>query len=257
MSSFTSPAILLRRMDLGEHDMLVTFFTLERGKISAVAKCAKKSVKRFGGVLELFSVVQTVFTPARGRGLPLLQEGALIQPFQRIRHDVQKTAYASYWAELINNWLEERQPNTDLFGLLEHVLQALDGGCIPEAELSILFQIRFMVLSGFGPDLTRCMVCGVPADRIAEDHLAFDLLKGGLVCKNCTTGTGRRMTLSAGTRKQILWLQNNDLKTAGRVRFARPALTEGLTLLEAFVPYHLGRETKSLKVLRQIRSNRF
>lgn len=256
MSSFTSPAILLRRMDLGDHDLLVTFFTLDRGKTSAVAKFAKKSVKRFAGVLEPFSVVQAVFKPTRGRGLPVLQEATLVHPFSRIRYDVTKTAYASYWAELVNNWVEAEQPNKDLFHLLEYGFQGLDGTCLSEAELSILFQIRFMVLSGFSPDLTRCRVCGTAADRLAEDPIAFDLVKGGLVCQNCIRDDGRRVMLSKGTCKQMLWLQNNDLKTAGRIRFAQRALAEGLALLEAFVPYHLGRVPKSLKVLRQIRANR-
>ena len=253
MPGFSTPAIMLRRMDLGDYDILVTLFTADRGKISAVAKYAKKSVKRFAGVLELFSVLQVVCNPGRGKGLPVLQEAALIQPFYKIRYDIQKTAYASYWSELINNWMEEGQENRELFRLLRHVLGELDRSFISDAELSILFQMRFMELSGFAPDLSHCSVCRIATDRIPDDRVAFDLVKGGLVCKKCADSSARPIWLSKGTVKQLLWLQSGDLKKAARIRFTGQAIREGLKLLEEFVPYHLGRAPKSLKILRQIR----
>ncbi|OQY04720.1 MAG: DNA repair protein RecO [Desulfobacteraceae bacterium 4572_123] len=253
MPGFSIPAIMLRRMDLGDYDILVTFFTTDRGKVSAVAKYAKKSVKRFAGVLELFSVLQVVYKSGRGKGLPVLQEAALIQPFYKIRYDIQKTAYASYWSELINNWMEEGQENRELFRLLRHVLGELDRGIVGDSELSILFQTRFITLSGFAPNLSHCSICRVAADKTPNGKIAFDLVQGGLVCKKCANRTARYTWLSKGTVKQLLWLQNGDLKKAVRIRLTGQAIREGLKLLEEFVPYHLGRVPKSLKVLRQIR----
>ena len=71
MPVFSSPAILLRRMDYGDFDVIITFFTLQRGKLSLIAKAAKKSTKRFAGILELFSVLELVVAAGRGRGLSL------------------------------------------------------------------------------------------------------------------------------------------------------------------------------------------
>jgi DNA repair protein RecO (recombination protein O) len=61
------------------------------------------------------------------------------------------------------------------------------------------------------------------------------------------------MPLSRGTVKQLGWLQLRELEKALRLQFSEQALTEGLALCEAFVPYHLGKEPKSLKFLRQVR----
>ena len=44
----TTPAIVLRTVDYGEADRVVTLFTREHGKLSALARGARKSVKRFG-----------------------------------------------------------------------------------------------------------------------------------------------------------------------------------------------------------------
>ncbi len=57
MSGYSIPAILIRRIDYGDNDLIITFFTRDFGKTSAIAKSAKKSVKRFRGVLELFSLL--------------------------------------------------------------------------------------------------------------------------------------------------------------------------------------------------------
>ena len=81
----------------------------------------------------------------------------------------------------------------------------------------------------------------------------FSLAGGGIVCGACGATAGRRMPLSRGTLKQLGWIQRRDLEKALRLQFSEQALTEGLALCEAFVPYHLGKEPKSLKFLRQMR----
>ncbi|HPA15993.1 MAG TPA: DNA repair protein RecO C-terminal domain-containing protein, partial [Desulfobacterales bacterium] len=60
-------------------------------------------------------------------------------------------------------------------------------------------------------------------------------------------------SLSKGTLKQLLWIGDGDLKKAGRMRFTPRGAKEGLDFLEAFVPYHLEKEPRSLKFLREIR----
>jgi DNA repair protein RecO (recombination protein O) len=143
MSSFSTPAIILRRIEFGDYDLIVTLLTLNKGKISVIAKSAKKSEKRFAGILELFSILDIVCSIGRGKGLPVLQEAALTHAFHKIRSKIIKTAYASYWAELINQWMEEGQKEVQLFHLFRYVLQELDIDQTPEAAISILFQIRW------------------------------------------------------------------------------------------------------------------
>ena len=85
-----------------------------------------------------------------------------------------------------------------------------------------------------------------------QQSLTFSLPSGGIICRSCG-GTDDSLRLSLGTVKQLLWVQRGDLKKAGRIRFNARGTQEALTFLEAFVPYHLGRQLKSLKFLRQIR----
>ncbi|MFZ0242483.1 MAG: DNA repair protein RecO C-terminal domain-containing protein, partial [Desulfobacterales bacterium] len=62
-----------------------------------------------------------------------------------------------------------------------------------------------------------------------------------------------RLTLSRGTLKQLQWLEAMDLSKAGRLRFSPAAVAESLAAMEAFVPYQMGREPRSLTFLRQVR----
>lgn len=251
-----TPAILLRRVEFGDYDLILTFLTRESGKIAAIAKSAKKSAKRFAGLLELFSVLNIVCSAGRRSSLPVLQEASLITLYPQIRTDMLKTAHASYWAELIDRWTEEAQPQADLFDLLRHVYEQLNSGRASPAELSILFQIRLLALTGHQPNLSRCGVCRAELDQTPGRGFQVDLPQGGVICTRCSpAASGGRITLSKGTIKQLMWVARARLPKAGRIRFSGQALSESQRFLEAFLPYHLGQEPRSLKILRQLREN--
>ncbi len=253
MPGFSTPAVLLRRIDFGDYDVIVTFFSLHRGKISAIAKSAKRSTKRFSGILELFSALEIVCSSGRGKGLPVLQEAVLTQPFSNIRADIIKTAYASFWAEMMHNGTEEGVRLIEHYELLLHVLGALNSGDTPAPALSILFLMRFLTLSGYAPDLDSCTKCRAAVEKIPDERIRFDLKAGGIVCGRCAPGAAGKLSLHKGTIKQLQWIKRSGLETAGRLRFTPQAIKEGQDLLEAFGPYHLGKVPKSLTFLQQIR----
>jgi len=253
MSNYSTPAIVLRKVDFGDYDLVITFFTLQEGKITAIAKSAKKSTKRFAGILELFSALNVVYSTGRRKGLPVLQEATLKYPFSTIRTSMLKTAYASYWAQLINEWMESGQKQVEIYELFQYILRKLDSCQTSEAALSILFQMKFITLSGLAPNLGQCSVCHIEVEKLKETRVQFDFAKGGILCDGCASKTSRKTFLSKGIIKQLLWIEKGDLVKAVRVRFSSDALKEGLEFLETFVPYHLGKEPRSLKFLQQIR----
>jgi len=253
MPVFTTPAILLRRLDYGDFDVIITFFTLSRGKLTLIAKSAKKSTRRFAGILELFSILELVANTGRGKGMPVLQEAVLKQPFSGIRAHFKKTAYASYWAELINSWMEDNYRQDELYFLFEHVLSELDSGQATEAALNILFQMRFLNLSGHRPHLRACSLCHRELENIQQAKIILDLQRGGILCDNCSNRSASRISLARGTIKQLLWVESGDLAKATRMKFSTPALEESTHFLEEFTCYHLGKQPRSLKFLRQIR----
>ena len=251
MSDFSSPAIMLRTIQYGDHDSIVTFFTSEYGKVSLMAKGARKSLKRFSGVLELFSAVNIVWTKGRGRGLSILKEASVICPFENLRTNITHTAYASYWCELVYQWMEKGEKQTNVYTLLNHVLHELDRGEIPEEILHVAFQLHFMKINGFGPTLDRCIACERPLDQLADAAVSFKVKQGGISCRACGPCKPGELPLSKGTVKHLRWILNTPLIKLDRIKFSSQAVNESCRVLEAFVPCHLGQETKSLKLLKQ------
>jgi DNA repair protein RecO (recombination protein O) len=253
MASLTTPAIILRRVEYGDYDLILTFLSLERGKLSAIAKTARKSTRRFGGILELFSNIDIVCSTSRRNGLLVLQEAVLKNACSEIRADIMRTAYASYWVELIDTSSEEGQKQPELYRLLQFTLCQLDQKRISPEALSVLFQLRLLLLSGYRPNLRNCRQCQRTVGEGDFTEFQFDLAHGGLLCQQCMVTKSERLILSKSTLKQLHWIESGGLYKAGRVRLSGVAIRESLRMLEAFVPYQLGKEPRSLKFLQQIR----
>ncbi len=255
MGRLTTTAIVLRRREYGDFDLIITLLTPDQGKRTLIAKAAKKSTKRFPGILEPFNTLQVTFSQGQRKGMPVLEEADLgQQPPGPIRSDFIKTAYASYWAECISVWMEEGEVRPDIFGLLAYVLRALSDDSMSPAMLSILFQMRFVGHEGLRPVLERCACCQCDIEAMSQNAFCVDLGKGGVVCNQCPSGSGGHLHLSRGTLKQLQWIADGDLTKARRARFTSSAVAEATRFLEAFVPYHIGRKLKSLKFLQSIRN---
>lgn len=250
-------AIILRRVNYAEYDYILDLLTRDHGKVTVIAKNAKKSKKRFAGVLELFSCLEVLLAVSRrGQGgMPLLKEAVLTHPFADIRTDVEKVAYASYWSEMINRWVVAGGRQEGLFDLFFHALTMLNAEQAPMETTSLLFQMRFMSLAGMPPELTACRVCRRPLADLPGPRLLFDVAMGGLLCRECRPKAGPALPveISKSAVKQLLWLREGDLRKAGRIQLTAAAKQEGLAMMELFVPFHLATEIKSLKVLRGLR----
>ena len=247
----TTRALVLRRRPYGDFDLIVTLLTLQQGKRTVIAKSAKKSTKRFQGVLEPFS--ELIALCRTGRGMPVLQEATLEEPCAEIRGDVLKTAYANYWTEIIDIHLEEGHPQSDLYRLLLFVLKKLNQGALSGELLTLLFQLRFLKIVGLGPDLTHCVRCRQTWDDDMAARFFFDLKQGGFICPRCKAASSGRIRVSGATIKQIAWMDRTPVSAAVRIRPTPQAFSEGAALLEAFVAYHLGKTPRSLSFLREVR----
>jgi len=259
MPGFVTDAILLRKIEYGDHDFIISFLTESKGKISVIAKNAKKSIKRFSGALDLFSVnhIQCTFPKKKKDGLTILSQADLENGFANIRYDVFKTAYASYWAEVMHFWLEENKQQADLYHLLLFSLDALNKGVLSKEVLSLFFQIRFMSISGFFPNIENCDKCKTPVDNIEQKKVWFDFAEGRIICQNCIKKRSNYgLMVSKGTLKQIHWINTSDISRADRIKFSGIAIKEGEMLVEAFLPFYIGREFKSLQFLNRIRQEK-
>src|SRR5574341_1723464 len=108
MPVYKAEGIVLRRVNLGEADRIVTLLTREYGRLSAVAKGARKPKSRFVGRLELFTHLRGLL--AQGRTLDVVSQVEVVDPFPAVRTDLGRMSAASFVAEVTDRALPERDP---------------------------------------------------------------------------------------------------------------------------------------------------
>lgn len=240
-----SRAIILSGRDLGESDRIITFLTRDHGRLSAVAKGARRSKRRFTGALEIFSLVEVCATDL-GRELLTLDSCDLTHAWPNIRADVRRYGQACYLCELARELFPEREPARDAFALLALALERLSAA-EGDPPWELLAELRLLSLAGFAPRLTSCR-CGAPVEAAARFYPA----QGGVLCPRCAPPGAEATLASAGTLRLLGEAARLELAKLSRLRFSRQAVEESARLLTALARHTLGKELKSRKFLESL-----
>jgi DNA repair protein RecO (recombination protein O) len=249
MPQFKTSAIVIKTLDYGESDRILTFYTSDFGKIKGIAKGAKRSRRRFSNALELFTFSRLIFFDKRESGLARIEGCDIVDTFPAIREDVRKIAFGCYLAELVDAMTAEREPNPHLFSMVRTFLSLLSEGQA-EPQILRLFEARLLSLLGYRPELSRCLRCDETFERAGQAH--FSVNKGGLLCERCSHGYGDLIPISLGTAKILHVAMAIDLSKVGRLKFSSQALRESEAILTQFIQYHINKELKSKKFLEDL-----
>ncbi len=182
-------AVVLRSVDYGERDRVVTLLSRDRGKLSAFARGARVSRRRFGGVLEPFTLVSAELSE-RGGDLWGLEDASAERAFGGIRGDLLRIACASYAVELAREMVRDAEPHEELFDALLAYLARLEAGPARPWDLRRL-ELDVLRAAGLLPSLDGCARCGSAA---GDGPVPFDAAQGGVLCGSCasTAGPGSR-----------------------------------------------------------------
>jgi len=243
-------AIVLRLLDYGESDRIVTFYTAGFGKLRGIAKGARRSRKRFANALEPFSCSHILFSSQGPDRLALIEGSDVICHFPAIRADLEKTLSASYLIELTDRFTLEDKKNEALFSLLHAFLTMIETGPAAEA-ICRFFEIRLLMLSGYDPVLDRCLICRTPVHGQAAYR--FDAADGGLTCTACRPENPDGLPVSLGTIRSLLLGREMETQRLGRLALSEACADESRRLLALFIRHILGRDLKSLHVLNEVR----
>jgi DNA repair protein RecO len=146
MPLHTTDALILRTYKLGESDRIVVFLTRDRGKKRGVAKNARQSRRRFGGGLEPMTYGRVGYVERERKELVRLDYvEQLRSPLSAVDGDA--LAYVSYFAELIDEWAQEADPNETLFRLGVSIVEAMAKG-VPIEPLARYFEFWLLRLQG-------------------------------------------------------------------------------------------------------------
>jgi len=242
MQSCRCEAIVLGVMDYREADKIVTLFTMEQGKIRGMARGAKRSIRRFGGALELFARLKLEI--GIREGLAQLHTADIVTVFPYIRADLAKIGQAGYACELTDALLPEGLCNPRLFRLLTTYLEHLDRFPAAPSDRRF-FELNFLNVLGYRPALEQCAECASELAGGAWFRPAAAAC--GLLCEQC--GQGAR-PVSAET----VALLRKALATGkfGVIGFSPAELDEAGRLLDSAIAAHIQRPLNALSFLREM-----
>ncbi|MBU3957142.1 DNA repair protein RecO, partial [Patescibacteria group bacterium] len=144
--TYKTEGIILKRINYGEADRILTIYTKHYGKIRALAKGVRRITSRRGGNVELFN--QAVLFLNKGKNLDLLTEAQVVNSFKSWRRDLKKVTVAYYFCELVDKLTPEEQPNQAVFQLLSRYLGKIGTAILPELTRS--FEEALLRELGFG-----------------------------------------------------------------------------------------------------------
>jgi len=258
MSTIITPAIVLRVVNTGESDRVLTLLGRATGSIGAIARGARKSQRRFGGGLSLGSVGQATLRERAGAELLTLEGFEVADGHFAFASELRRMGEAAYVAELVTKLCAPRQAEPGIYDWTVAFLGLLDTWGATEERLRV-FELGLLERLGFGPALHRCAICQRD-DLSVGPHIdvRWDPERGGVVCLNCGA-RGRQMR--PAVRLALATLAGVDLTTgagdpagtvAGQARLPDDVARGCRDALAELIAGHLSSPLRSLDFLAQI-----
>lgn len=204
----TVRGLIIRSVDYKEADKILTVLTDTRGCLTVKARGVRRKGSRLKAAAQLFALSQMTLYEQKGRAT--LHEAQVLEAFSGLQTDIGKMALASYFAEVLGTEAEDAPMDADVQRLALNCLYALANDLCEPRVVKAAFELRYMQLSGYAPDLTGCTVCG------REDPvLPVALLESGNVrCHGCALpgSVGKQMPISAAVLQAARYILSCDLK---------------------------------------------
>lgn len=245
-------ALVLRVVEFGESDLILHLLTPETARLTAIARHARRSRKRFGGTLDLFNHLRISVVRKGNGAMGRLEQATLVRAFTAIRQDPARFALGCYLLELLGRLAPEGGARADarrLFAFALEALYALDARR-PDARTRALLELRALDALGLCPALERCVRCGAALG--GPDRVCFHVAEGGGLCAGCGVGADPALRVHIGTLRALAMGLRLEIGQLDRVALTPPALAEARGLLSRFSRHHVGIELRSERFLDEI-----
>jgi DNA repair protein RecO (recombination protein O) len=236
-------AIILSTRPFGESDKIVRFFTLSTGKLTGIAKGAKKSQKRFMNTLEPFNQVRIEYFEKATSTMVRVENADLEESNGGLEVNLKRICVASFFTEFVDKLTKEKQKNEHLFDTLKMILKSLKTIEFTVTDI-LYYELQMLEHLGYMPNLASCVHCG--KDLADVEKLYFSRERGGTLCSGCSGSVPHRQYPQGFIpRMKLLDATRTEENSKGFERL-------GTEILEDFVSFHLAVELKSYRLLKRV-----
>jgi DNA repair protein RecO (recombination protein O) len=212
MAAEKTTGIVLRVIAFSETSCIVTLFTREFGKITTMAKGARRPKSPFEAALDVLAICRIVFLDKSSGAMGLLTEAKLERRFRSATRNLNQLYAGYYVVELLNTLNDEGDPHPDLFDYAVATISQIDSNETHEDQLNeilLRFELKTLELLGHLPMLTKCVGCG--REKTTLTRVSFGLNLGGIVCQSCRRGESNIISLSADGLQLLLGLVGGQI----------------------------------------------
>jgi DNA repair protein RecO (recombination protein O) len=241
--TYKTEAVVLRSFRFGEADRVLHLYTLEQGRVGAVAKGVRRTKSRFGGRLEPLSHVELMLHQGRGE-LQTVTSAGLIRSHHAVRDEPYRLGIGLIGAEAMLRLFTEQEASARAFRALTRFLDVLEELPSRPAKrpaldpLALSFQLKLLWLSGYLPHLESCAECG------ADGPLSgYSPKSGGALCAACSAGS---IALSPEGLRGIVALLRLPLADAADAGLSDRGAREALSIVTASHEFHGGFRLRTL-----------
>ncbi len=246
----TTKGLILREVRYKEADRILTILTEAEGKITAKARGAlRKSSRTAAATQQLTWSELTLFG---NRGKWTVNEGSVAESFAGLRDEIERLALGSYFAECLEAFAVEDEPEPALLQLGLNSLYALSEKLGEPEKLKAAFELRLACLAGFQPDLSACAVCG----KTEPEDPVLDLEEGRIACRSCRRAGAPGLLLERETLESMRYVAGAPAKKLFSFRLSPGARENFSRAAELYLQAHAERSFSTLAYYRQFKTER-
>ena len=228
--------LIIRETQYKEADVMLTVLTECAGKISVLARGAKRKSSKFSAAVQLLTYSE--FTLYESAGRYTLNEAEPIELFYEIREDIVKLSLASYFAEVLDQAADEDTINPELLRLGLNSLYALSKTAIEKEKIKTVFELKIAQLAGYSPNVSNCGVC-----LRETDFSSLDVKNGSLLCKKCDTGY--HLNIDASVVDAMRFILSEDIKKIFSFSINQKSMKLLSNVTEEYLHFHFDRSFKT------------
>lgn len=235
---------MLKSMEYGEADLIVTYMTPDLGIRKGFAKSSRKIKSRFAGSLEPMTHARISFMGKEDSTLPRLTQSDIIYPFQGLRESYTCFVRLCSMVELLCGLLPEGTPNRRVYDFLLTMLKRMEDECTPLDAL--IFKARLLGLQGYAPRFDECSRCHTGSSW-------FYPTQGSVMCDACSCipsvvlpqDRKLRLPITQGAVRLYETISSWELDKTSRLKASPPMMQEIDLILAAHIEFLLSREMRT------------
>lgn len=244
MSLVKLQGIVLKSINLGESDKIVTIFSDKLGKIDVVAHGARRPKSKFMASIQPFCYGE--YMVYKGKSLYTLSQSSIVESFQGILLNLDKVSYGSYFLELLDIFTENENRNISALGLILKTLYILNHGDVNLKLLRLIYDFKLVSVSGYMPQIKHCNIC-----KSNLDFGYFSIRDGGIICSKCKDNA-----FLFGVNKEVIQflhvLRNIKLEDLRNINYDDRIIDYVQNMLHKYITYYGEREIKSLTLINEL-----